>query len=266
MRGITARIAATILAILVMAGLLQTVLTISKFDGAFTNLLQSRLSVAVLDIRETVEGSLNLGLPLNALVNTQELLDKERGQDGYIQSILVHDRSGARLFDTERARVGQPVAAAWTQRSDAGRQVWVLRDGEGFVVGAPLVNSLGETAGGVVLRYDHIAYDAAFRAVLERLATTAAAVLAAAALLVSLIVVWLFRPLRHRLEELDAALRDEQGGAAAAVRHDDALLAGHLAPLHRALGDVQGRLAEAANLLAKARQEKMRDENPEAAP
>ena len=256
MRGITARIAATILAILVMAGLLQTVLTISKFDRAFTNLLQSRLSVAVLDIRDTVEGSLNLGLPLNALVNTQELLDKERGQDRSIQSILVHDRTGQRLFDTDRARVGQPMAAAWSQRAAPSRQVWVLRDGEGFVVGAPLVNSLGEIVGGIVLRYEHTAYDAAFRAVLERLTTTTAVVLAAAALIVSLAVMWLFRPLRHRLDELDAALCDEQVGAVAAAGHDDALLAGHLAPLHRALDDVQGRLAAAAGLIAKAKQGK----------
>jgi len=256
MRGITARIAMTILAILVMAGLLQTVLTVSKFDGAFTNLLQSRLSVAVLDIRDTVETSLNLGLPLNALVNTQDVLEKERTQDGHIQSIIVHDRAGQRLFDTDRALIGQQVSANWLQRSAAGRQNWVLRDGEGFVVGAPLVNSLGETAGGIVLRYDAAAYDKAFKAVLERLASTVAVILAAAFLLVSIAVVWLFRPLRHRLEELDAALRDEKVGSAAAVHHDDALLAGHMAPLHRALADVEGRIAQAAEALAAARRDK----------
>jgi len=257
MRGITARIAATILAILVLAGLLQTVLTVSKFDAAFVNLLQSRLSVAVLDIRDTVETSLNLGLPLNALVNTQDVLDKERAQDSYILSILVADRAGQRLFDTDKARIGETIPAAWSQRgATAGERGWVLRDADGFVVGAPLMNSLGERVGGIVLRYDHSAYDTAFNAVLKRLTIAVAAIIAAGALLVSIAVVWLFRPLRHRLQELDAALRDEQGGAKPIGGHDDALLAGHLAPLHRALADVQARIAHAAELMAAARRDK----------
>lgn len=253
MGGVTARIAATILAILAMAGLLQTVLTVSKFDGAFTALLQSRLSVAVLDIRDTVETSLGLGLPLQSLVNTQDVLDKERAQDSHIQSVVVHDRAGQRLFDTDRSRIGQTVPAAWTQRG--GGQLWVLRDGEGFVVGAPLVNSLGASVGGIVLRYDHQAYDSAFDAVLRRLAGSAAAVTAVALALVSVVVVWLFRPLRRRLEDLDAALQEEQGGQTAAGHHDEALLAGHLAPLHRALADVQSRIDRTAELFAKARDE-----------
>lgn len=257
MRGITARIAATILAILVLAGALQTVLTISKFDAAFVNLLQSRLSVAVLDIRDTVETSLNLGLPLNALVNTQDVLDKERAQDGYILSILVNDRAGQRLFDTDRAMIGEPIPSAWSQRSaTAAERGWVLRDAEGFVVGAPLINSLGERVGGIVMRYDHTAYDAAFNAVLKRLAITATAIIMGGALLLSIAVIWLFRPLRHRLEELDAALRDEQGGAKTVSGHSDALLSGHLAPLHRTLADVQARIAHAADLLASARRDK----------
>jgi hypothetical protein len=257
MRGITTRIAATILAILILAGLLQTVLTVSKFDGAFVNLLQSRLSVAVLDIRDTVETSLNLGLPLNALVNTQEVLEKERAQDGYILSILVHDRAGQRLFDTDKARIGEAIPAAWGQRAGgASERGWVLRDADGFVVGAPLISSLGERVGGIVLRYDHTAYDTAFDAVLKRLTMAAGVIIVAGAVLVSVIVFWLFRPLRHRLEELDAALRDEQGGANSAGSHDDALLAGHLAPLHRALADVQTRIAHAAELLAAARRDK----------
>lgn len=254
MGGITARIAATILAILTMAGLLQTVLTVSKFDGAFTALLQSRLSVAVLDIRDTVETSLGLGLPLQSLVNTQDVLDKERAQDSHIQSVVVHDRAGQRLFDTDRTRIGKSVPPAWTQRLGGG-QLWVLRDGEGFVVGTPLINSLGASVGGIVLRYDHEAYDTAFGAVLRRLAGSAAVVTIVALGIVSILVVWLFRPLRRRLEDLDAALQEEQVGKTTAGHHDDALLAGHLAPLHKALADVQSRLDKTAEMFARARDE-----------
>ncbi|HEY4134008.1 MAG TPA: hypothetical protein VGO34_02230 [Alphaproteobacteria bacterium] len=254
MGGITTRIAATILVIVVLAAALQTVLTVSKFDGAFTNLLQSRLSVVVLDVRDTVETSLNLGLPLNALVNTQEVLDGERAQDGHILSIVVHDRAGKRVFDTETALIGERIPAAWEQRfAGAGTRGWSLRDPAAFIVGVPLINSLGERVGGIVLRYDHTVYDEAFRSVLRRLTLSAAAVLAVGLVLVYVAVVWLFGPMRRHLGELDAALGDEQAGSDASQGHDGALLAGHLGPLHRALTDVRGRIAHAAALLTAAR-------------
>jgi len=257
MGGITARIAATILVILILAGALRTVLNVSKFDDAFTGLLQSRLSVIVLDVQQTVESSLSLGLPLNALVNAQEMLDRERLQDDGILSILIHDRQGRRLFDSETARVGQEIPQGWpvvqsVAPSSEGEQTWVLREADAFTVGAPLRNNLGEVVGGIALRYDRSRYDAAFETIFDKLAAYTLAMLAAGAVVTYLGVMVLFRPMRRRLRQLETALRGTGTGVDGSGA-DSGLLTDHVAPLHRAIAEADGEIARVARLLESAR-------------
>lgn len=154
MNSIAVRIGATIVAIFVCAMALTALLNLHKFSALFTEVVEDRLKFAIEDIKVSVEAGLSLGVPLGALGRTQEILEQNLKQDTAILSIEVFNRDGEVVFGTDRGFIGDLVSERWLEvwKRSPGR-IWTMTESDALVVGANLSTSVGDSAGGVAVRY-----------------------------------------------------------------------------------------------------------------
>ena len=98
------------IALIVLVGLgLTTFLNYFKFERSFSLLIGSRFDAVLRDMKNTIETSLALGLPINALRNTQSLIERETQQDPLILSIEVFEANGNVVFATDRDLIGDQI-------------------------------------------------------------------------------------------------------------------------------------------------------------
>ena len=149
------RIVATMAAICVFAVALTATLNFYKYDSTLSDLLRSRFTFLLRDMRNTLETGIDLGLPLRGLDNVPELIGGNAARNPDILSIEVFDPGGTVLFSTDTSFVGDLVAATWLDRWHKSTQpIWSTRERDADTLGITLQNSLGQTAGAIALRYD----------------------------------------------------------------------------------------------------------------
>ncbi|MEO5375889.1 MAG: hypothetical protein H7840_16785 [Alphaproteobacteria bacterium] len=240
MNSVAVRIGATVVAIFVCAIALTALLNVHKFSALFTEVVEDRLAFAVEDIRVSVEAGLNLGVPLGALTRTQDILEENLRQDKAILSIEVFDQGGQVLFGTDRGFIGDLVAERWLniwRRTPTG--TWTLSDPESLVVGTALVTSVGEAAGGIVLRYSRAALAEPIATAQVSLVRLGALLTAATAGLVFVGVWLLLRP------TLISFLRMERTAAAACDDSQVTFAPGDGLPMEATFAAFLGTAAEA---------------------
>lgn len=177
------------IALIVLIGLgLTTFLNYFKFERSFSLLIESRFDAVLRDMKNTIESSLALGLPLNALRNTQPLIEREIRQDPLILSIEVFEANGNVAFATDRDFIGDLIADEWIDawRSHDAAGAWRLREEDALVIGTSLINSLDLEIGGIALRFSRDFHDSSLKAMLLELGS-AVAILLAATLMLSLL-------------------------------------------------------------------------------
>lgn len=195
--------------LIVLIGLgLMTFLNYSKFERSFSLLLGSRFDAVLRDMKNTIETSLALGLPLNALRNTQPLIEREMRQDPLILSIEVFEANGNVVFATDRDFIGDLIADEWIKawRSHDAAGAWRLREEDALVIGVSLTNSLDLEVGGIALRFSRDFHDSSLQAMLLELGGAVAIVLAATVLLSLLGASLLLRTADHSSAKLTDAL------------------------------------------------------------
>jgi len=104
-----------------------------KFGDAAAKAARSRMAVPAAAVREGLEATLALGLPLASATEAPALLERERGSDGEIVQIRVVDE------------VGRTVFASGARAADAADAVQVRTD---------LRNSFDLKQGEVLVRYE----------------------------------------------------------------------------------------------------------------
>ncbi len=140
-----------------------------KFRSAIETAAASSMAVPASSVREGLEASLALGLPLNGANEAPALLAREKLADPAIVEISVFDEQGRIVFSTEAGRVGSQIAPAWRQGAQAGAGRWHLGlDGEA-VLGLPLHNSFDLRLGEVAVRYSLASSDRALGGMREQL-------------------------------------------------------------------------------------------------
>lgn len=171
---------------IVLIGLgLTTFLNYFKFERSFSMLINSRFDAVLRDMKNTVETSLALGLPLNALRNTQALIEREARQDPLILSIEVFEADGSVVFATDRDFISDLMANEWIEawRTHDKTGAWRLREDDALVIGVSLVNNLDLEVGGIALRFSRDFYDSSLRAMLLELGVVVLILLAGAIIL-----------------------------------------------------------------------------------
>ncbi|MBK8538202.1 MAG: hypothetical protein IPL59_25810 [Candidatus Competibacteraceae bacterium] len=197
------------IALIVLVGLgLTTFLNYFKFERSFSLLIGSRFDAVLRDMKNTIETSLALGLPINALRNTQSLIERETQQDPLILSIEVFEANGNVVFATDRDLIGDQITNEWVEawRTHDTAGAWRLREEDALVIGISLVNNLDLEVGGIALRFSRDFHDSSLKAMLLELGS-AVAILLAAAIILSLLGAFLvLRATRSSFTAMTAAL------------------------------------------------------------
>jgi len=168
-KSLASRLVVAIVTILFVTVGLMAFLSHSKFHKTFSSLFQSRIESLLKDMRNTIQTSLALGLPLQDLINTEEILAREKSQDDQILSLAVVDPMGKILFSSEEGQVQKAISEDWMRAWDQKRDIWTYHEAEALVIGIGMVDSIDQIAGCLVLRYSRAYLDKAVNGVRNRL-------------------------------------------------------------------------------------------------
>jgi hypothetical protein len=183
-RGVAGRLSLALALVLALAFGLIGFLAYEKHRKAYAGLVQARIGAVALDLAARVDAGLNMGLPLSAMSNLQEMFQREAAGDADILSIDAFDARGRILYSSDPARIGTQAPAEWPRAAAASRQ-WRIEGGAEFVAGVSARNSFDSLEGGLVLRYARRAFEEDLQAVARGLAGRLLAVFAASAAMVA---------------------------------------------------------------------------------
>jgi hypothetical protein len=200
----TVRLATVVIAVLVLASALTVVLNDLKFRRVMHDQAQGVSEFVAVTLRSGIEDSMNLGMKLAALENTQAMLQRQQRISSDITGISVTDAQGMILFDTDPSRIGRiwhPEAGP-VQRSRAGTSLnssgtWGTGLDGDSLVGARLTNSYGQYEGEVVVRASDRDIDLRAAAILRSMILAASLVTGLTSLVAVAVVYVLSR--EHRI-------------------------------------------------------------------
>ena len=153
-------------------------------------------------------------------------------QDPQILSIEMFDEDGTVLYATDESLRGDLVSEDWTvawNDDPDGPPVWSRPAPDAHVVGLRVENSLGQPVGSLALRFSRTEFDENVRDMALRIAVLCAAIVVGFVLVGAGLSVFVTRPLRQRLQSLQAPIdpavktdaATEPDLARGAVRGDD---------------------------------------------
>lgn len=167
--GVAGRLSLALALVLAFAFSLIGFLAYEKHRKAFAGLVQARIGAVALDLGARVDSGINIGLPLSAMSNLQEVFQREAKADPDILSIDAFDAQGRILYSSDPGRVGAAAPAGWPRAAAASRQ-WRIEGDEDFVAGVSARNAFDSLEGALALRYAKRSFDADLAAVARGLA------------------------------------------------------------------------------------------------
>lgn len=200
------RVAASICFILASAVSLTGLLNHYEYRNYLGDLLRDRRALVLQDIGHNIEASLSLGLALTALPRVGDDMQASIAQDPQILSIEMFDEDGTVLYSTDESLRGDLVSEDWTAAWNAGPPVWSRLEQDAHVVGLRVENSLGLPVGSLALRFSRAEFDESVRDMALRIAVLCAAIVVGFVLLGAGLSVFVTRPLRQRLQALQAPI------------------------------------------------------------
>lgn len=220
------RIVATMAAVCVFAVALTATLNVYKYDSSLGELVRSRFTFLLRDMRNTLETGMNLGLPLKGLDNVPELIRAHAARDPEILSIEIFGPDGTVLFGTDASFVGDLVAATWLEAWRRSTDpIWDLRERDAETLGITLQDSLGQVAGAIALRYSRKLEDDVLYRMGGRLAAASLVIVAVATAAVALGGYLILRPIRRELRSMQTATEALLAGAPGRSSGDPAFAA-----------------------------------------
>ena len=203
------RVAASICFILASAVSLTGLLNHYEYRNYLAGLLRDRHALALQDIGHNIEASLSLGLALDALPGVEADLQDSILQDPQVLSIEMFDERGIVLYSTDESLRGDLVSEDWVAKWKAGEPVWSEEEPDAHVVGLRVQNSLGHAVGSLALRFSRTEFDENVQDMALRIAGLCAAIVVGFVLLGAVLSVFVTRPLRHRLQAMQAPIDPE---------------------------------------------------------
>lgn len=211
----------SISAIFVVAVGTTCLVVIHNFEDIFLTLRESRLSIMMQDIQETLEVGLRIKESFSALRSFRPTLDKIKSSDPNISAIEVFDKTGLVRFGTDPSFDRDFISQSWQEKLKSGIYgPWHIDDRETglYVVGLPLTNGREEVVGGVVVIYDQASIRRTIRSVADRLVWASLLAIGLAIAATAATVNLLIRPIRVTLagmaDQARYALTEAQRAAA----------------------------------------------------
>jgi hypothetical protein len=203
--SLAGRIAVLVLAVLFCTLGLTLLLGYNKYRTALAAAVENRFLFVLTDLKQTIDLGLGLGVRLEDLGSTRNLLERETEGDAAITFIEVFDAGGQVLFSTDPGGVGDLLPQRYVEIAAGSQWQSVIEPGSDMVAMVmPLTSPIGAPIGGLILGWSRETLSARHQemaATLAGIGITGCGVFGVA-LLCGL---WLtFRAPRRRL----AALRD----------------------------------------------------------
>jgi hypothetical protein len=203
------RVAASICFILASAVSLTGLLNHYEYRNYLAGLLRDRHALVLQDVGHNIEASLSLGLALDALPGVDADLQDSIQQHPQVLSIEMFDERGIVLYSTDESLRGDLVSEGWVAKWNAGEPVWSGLEPDAHVVGLRVENSLGHAVGSLALRFSRTEFDENVRDMALRIAGLCAAIVVGFVLLGAVLSVFVTRPLRQRLQAMQAPIDPE---------------------------------------------------------
>ena len=210
------RAALTIVFILTLAVAMTGILSLYQLRSFSNEFLRDKMVLVLAPVRESMETSLALGLPLRALPGAQRAVRNTLAADSQILSVEFFAPDGNILYSSDESLLGDLVAEEWTLEWDVGDDpFWTREERDAKVIGLRVEDALGVEVGSLALRYSRAAFDDRIREIGLRIGAASAAVL----LLLATLGAWLsFRltgGIRDLLLDTHALLAGERSAAPA---------------------------------------------------
>ena len=196
-----------------------------KFENTLAQVVRARTEISVLSIRGTIENNMNIGLPLSAVRNVGDIIDRTKAIDPDIRDIAVFETGHGTILTSadDRAGAARPAPAAWlAAQARAAGGGWHVRLDDSDVVGQPIHNSFGGIEGGVAVVSSRDGARALMTAIRHRLQQVMPALLAGFLVLAGLGCAQLGRTIRRTFAAVEAAV----AGHDAAIAGGDRQLVG----------------------------------------
>ena len=153
LRIIKIEVAVSIVMLCAMA-LLATMM-LAKFNSTLAELAESRISVIVHDMRDTIEQGLALGIGLQELNNVHETIERASRRDTKISAIYVIDQKGTVLYRSPSAALDLPdvVITGW-EKATLNKRLVSSQVGSVIDTVSVLKNSFSQPVGLLLVKYD----------------------------------------------------------------------------------------------------------------
>lgn len=167
------QVAGTMVAVVVFALVLTTLLNALRFQETFEDLVVRRLDVVVQEIAsDLLVGLVDLGLPLEAMDNLDAIIERQVGKADGVAAVSIYDCSGRPLAMMHAAAAGGETSAAahrhpWENYLSVRN--WHRFDEDIIAVGMTFISSYGQCAGGIAVEYEAASFRKTRAAVIERL-------------------------------------------------------------------------------------------------
>ena len=205
--NLPARVSVNIFLILAFAVSLTGLMNHYKYRKFLSDLLNDRHALVLQDIGHSIEGSLSLGLAVDALPGVDAALQSSISRHSGVLSIELFDDRGTVLYSSDQSLRGDLVSQEWADSWNVPDEpMWARVEHDAHVVGVRVHDSLGRAVGSLALRYSRAEFDSDVRAMALRIVATCAAVLVGFALAGTVLAVIFTRTLRLRLQRMSATL------------------------------------------------------------
>lgn len=185
--------------------LLVSARTLERTESAIA---EAQFSYVLARADESVERSLQLGLPLTELEQTVPVLERILLRAPAVEAADVFSVDGTTLFSTDRGAVGEPIPEPWQVAIDeAHGETWSASDSQRLTLGRAISNDFGRVAGWAAITIDRRALTPPLSVFASALRAGAGAI-AIAALLAGLVAVVDWLGLSRRRRDMEAAIAE----------------------------------------------------------
>ncbi len=211
------RAAWTIALLLSVAVAITGTLSLYQLRSFSSEFLRDRIVLVLGGIRDSMEASLAIGLPLDALPGVQREIQAILERDPQVLSVEFFDARGDIHYSSDETLLGDLVSEEWAAEWDVGDSpFWTREERDAKVVGLLVRDPLGLNVGSLTLRYSRAAFDRQIEEMALRIGLVAVVVVLVFGGLGAWLSYWLTRGIRDLLlvtEEYVSAGRSESGRA-----------------------------------------------------
>ena len=212
LKRITVRLTMAIATTLLLVLSLMVFLNYTKFQKIFLSFHQERLVYLITEMRDTIEFSLGLGLPLADLENIQELLNRQQQDDDQILFIRLTDPANTLLFATNKGETDHHPPTDQPPAPQQTSSLEISQHQDTTIITTPLINGIGQVAGHLTLCASRLHSKAILRTILLDMVKTGSLLLAGSAFLTLLLAWLLLHRTMHRFDRVSEILQTIPSG------------------------------------------------------